>query len=97
MIMQKLLGIIAPSAQGLSMFSVVVGAIFTLDCRIMAGKDYSKAVQCYITGLPMMGLGGAFSAGYNTFNPSLRTPGEPSKSSQDSGPQRAMRRSDDDK
>lgn len=97
MIMQKLLGIIGPSAQGLSMFSVIVGAIFTIDCRIMAGTDYSKAVQCYITGLPMMGLGGAFSAGYNTFNPNLRSPNEPNKANKGNGLQRAFRRSDDDK
>ena len=95
--MQKLLGIIGPSAQGLSMFSVIVGAIFTIDFRIMAGKDYSKAVQCYITGLPMMGLGGAFSAGYNTFNPNLRSPNEPNKANKGNGLQRAFRRSDDDK
>lgn len=97
MTMQKLLGIIGPSAQGLSMFSVIVGAIFTIDCRIMAGKDYSNAVQCYITGLPMMGLGGAFTAGYNTFNPNLRPPNEPNKSNKGNGLQRAFRRSDDDK
>ena len=95
--MQKLLGIIGPSAQGLGMFSVIVGAIFTIDCRIMAGKDYSKAVQCYITGLPMMGLGRAFSAGYNTFNPNLRSPNEPNKANKGNGLQRAFRRSDDDK
>jgi hypothetical protein len=51
--------------------SILIGAIYTIDCRIMAGADHQKAMQCYISGLPMMGLGVAGKAGYNTFNPRL--------------------------
>lgn len=93
--MQKLMSILGPSAQGLGALSVIAGAIFTFDCRIMAGNDYSKAIQCYMTGLPMMGIGGAFSAGYNTFNPSLRASGTSDKPVNDNQVQRSRRPEDE--
>lgn len=55
-----------------STLSVVVGAIYLADCRIHSGN----LDQCYITALPIMGLGaaghGGYALGFNTLNPALR-------------------------
>ena len=60
--------------------SILIGAIYTIDCRIMAGTDQQKAMQCWLSGLPMMGLGVAGKAGYNTFNPRLHPESSPKPS-----------------
>lgn len=58
-----------------SAFPVVVGAVFTFDCRIVAGADWEQAQNCYMIGLPVMGIGigskVAFGSGFNTPNPNL--------------------------
>jgi|GEM_PF-3091267 hypothetical protein len=65
-----------------SSLAIIVGAIYLVDCRTHAsGAD--AVDRCYLSALPMMGIGvagrGGFSVGYNTFNPSLR-PEEPAQS-----------------
>lgn len=65
--------------------SILIGAIYTIDCRIMAGNDHQKAMQCYISGLPMMGIGMAGRAGYNTFNPRLHPPSSEERPRDSSG------------
>ena len=74
--------------------SMLIGATYTVDCRIMAGADRDAAMQCYLSGVPLMGLGVAGRAGYNTFNPRLHpSPDNPPQSnSQSSGPAKPTRK-----
>jgi hypothetical protein len=64
------------TASGLT---VLVGAVYLADCRISSrGKGSDAIDRCYLSALPMMGLGagvgGGFAAGYRTYNPALRAP-----------------------
>ena len=58
-----------------SLLAVVAGIVYIADCRTHA-RGLDQIDRCYLTGLPIMGLGGAaggaFRVGFNTFNPSLR-------------------------
>ncbi len=51
--------------------SVIAGAVYIIDCR-RAGGELDK---CWLTGLPIAGIGGAaggaFRVGYETLNPRL--------------------------
>ena len=62
-----------------SFLAVVMGGIYIVDCRRLA-TGAAEVNSCYLTGLPLMGIGGAgaggFRAGYNTLNPALRKPEE---------------------
>lgn len=51
--------------------TIVVGAIYLVDCRISA-KGPDAVDKCYFTALPLMGIGIAGGVGYNTYNPALR-------------------------
>lgn len=55
--------------------SVIAGGAYIIDCR-RAGGELDK---CWLTGLPIAGLGGAagggFRVGFETFNPALRRRG----------------------
>ena len=59
-----------------SMMSALAGAGYILDCRLSG----NKATECWLTGLPIMGIGGAagggFKVGYETYNPKLRKKNE---------------------
>jgi hypothetical protein len=57
-----------------SLLPVALGAVFLVDCRISAGRDPDKANTCYMVGLPIMGIGVAGKAGYETYNPALHAP-----------------------
>ena len=52
--------------------SVVAGLFYIVDCRIAGGQ----IDKCWLTGLPIAGIGGAaggaFKVGYETLNPKLR-------------------------
>lgn len=60
--------------------SFMVGTAYIADCRFNKGGTFDS---CWLTGLPLMGIGGGagagaaagFRAGFNTYNPSLRRPG----------------------
>ena len=58
-----------------SSLAVVMGAVYLVDCRISA-KGTDAIDRCYLSALPMMGLGagvgGGYLAGYNTYNPALK-------------------------
>lgn len=58
-----------------SNITIIAGIIYFGDCRI-AAKDFATADRCYLSALPMMGIGvtgrGAYAIGYNTYNPFLR-------------------------
>jgi len=58
-----------------SFLAVAMGTIYIIDCRQYA-KTSEAVSSCWLTGLPIMGLGGAgagaFKAGFNTYNPALR-------------------------
>lgn len=58
-----------------SSLAVLMGAIYLIDCRI-AAKGPDAIDRCYLSALPMMGLGagvgGGYLAGYNTYNPALK-------------------------
>jgi hypothetical protein len=62
-----------------SFLAVAMGSIYIIDCRRYA-KTGAEVNSCYLTGFPIMGIGGAagggFKAGFNTFNPLLRKPEE---------------------
>ena len=62
---------------GASLLTLVMGAVYIVDCRYSA-KGWDQAQACYLTGLPIMGVGGAaggaFRVGFNTLNPALRDP-----------------------
>jgi hypothetical protein len=61
-----------------STLSIAAGVGYIADCRLNGGA----VDACWLTGLPIMGLGGGaaaggaagWRAGYNTYNPSLRKP-----------------------
>lgn len=63
-----------------SALTALLGLIYTIDCRITAGSNNEKVNNCYLTGVPLMGLGvagrGGFQMGYRTYNPALRDPRE---------------------
>ena len=76
-------GLFALIAQNLgtgTLLAAILGGIYLVDCRISAGKDRQAADNCYLVGLPMMGIGvagkSAFNAGFNTYNPMLKDPKE---------------------
>jgi len=64
-----------------SSLTVLVGAVYLADCRLSSRGSGPDAIdRCYLSALPMMGLGagvgGGFLAGYRTYNPALRPPDE---------------------
>lgn len=76
-------GLFALIAQNLgtgALLAAVLGGVYLVDCRLSAGKDRQAADNCYLVGLPMMGIGvagkSAFNAGFNTYNPMLKDPRE---------------------
>jgi hypothetical protein len=64
--------ILAPVMTG-SLLAVIAGSIYIADCRASGGE----VDKCWLTGLPIAGLGGAagggFRMGYETLNPALRS------------------------
>jgi hypothetical protein len=64
-----------------SILSACVGGLFILDCRINNGGNLK---DCWMTGLPYMGIGaaagGGYKLGYQTYNPNLRRPEDEHKS-----------------
>lgn len=78
-ILRKLFAVAGGSSTvvgSVSATAALAGLIYMVDCRITAGLDFEKANSCYLSGLPMMGLGlgtaGGWRAGYETYNPRLR-------------------------
>ena len=67
---------------GAASAAIIVGSIYLVDCRISA-RGADAIDRCYFTALPLMGVGiagrGGFSAGYNTYNPTLRKEDEEAK------------------
>jgi hypothetical protein len=65
----------------IAFLSFVAGVTYIADCRRAGGA----IDQCWLTGLPIAGLGGTaaggFATGYGTFNPDLRSPSPSSRSS----------------
>lgn len=63
----------------IAFLSFVAGVVYIADCRRSGGP----IDQCWLTGLPIAGLGGTaaggFATGYGTFNPALRSPGRSSR------------------
>ena len=62
---------------GASLLTLVMGGVYIVDCRV-SSKSWDQSQACYLTGLPIMGVGGAaggaFRVGFNTLNPALRDP-----------------------
>jgi hypothetical protein len=60
-----------------SFLAVIMGGFYIYDCRRFATNG-DEANSCWLTGLPIMGIGaaggGGFKAGFNTYNPTLRKP-----------------------
>jgi len=58
----------------MAFLSFMAGVIYIADCRRAGGP----IDQCWLTGLPIAGLGGTaaggFASGYATYNPTLRAP-----------------------
>ena len=76
--MNKIAGLIG----GASLLTLIMGGVYIVDCRTSA-RGWDQAQACYLTGLPIMGIGGAgaggFRVGFNTLNPALRDPREGSR------------------
>lgn len=55
--------------------AIIVGAVYLVDCRTNS-KTEKDIDRCWMTALPIMGLGGvgrgAYEVGYSTYNPALR-------------------------
>lgn len=88
-ILAALAGAGAKAATTVSTLSVIAGLAYLGDCRINS-KSEGSIDRCWMTALPIMGIGvgvrGGFAIGYNTLNPSLRRPeGEQSVSGDDRG------------
>ena len=70
-------GAVASAIGTASVLAMLAGAAYIVDCRISGGS----ADQCWLTGLPLMGIGaagnGGFRTGYATYNPTLRRPDAP--------------------
>lgn len=76
----------ATAMGALSWVAFAFGVAYTIDCRSLA-TNWDQAEGCYLTGGSMAGVGGLgraaqgmFTAGYNTYNPSLRTRTAPTDS-----------------
>lgn len=61
--------------KGASTTAILVGAIYLIDCRL-ADRRAEALDRCWMTALPIMGIGaagrGGFQIGYGTYNPALR-------------------------
>lgn len=60
-----------------SSLTLIIGTIYLVDCRLSArGAGLDAIDRCYLSALPMMGIGagaaGGWLAGFNTYNPALR-------------------------
>jgi hypothetical protein len=66
-----------------SSMALVIGTIYLLDCRL-SNRGPDSMNQCWMTALPIMGVGaagrGGFSLGWNTYNPALRPENGPGAS-----------------
>lgn len=69
-----------------SSLAIIVGAVYLVDCRLHT-KGSEGIDRCYLSALPMMGLGagtaGGFLAGYRTYNPALRPEDGPAAGERD--------------
>jgi len=69
-----------------SSLAIVMGGIYLVDCR-MHSTGADSIDRCYLSALPMMGLGagtaGGFMAGYRTYNPALRPDDGPTGADRD--------------
>lgn len=79
------LGVGAKALNTASTLAMIVGAIYLIDCRTHATSSDSVD-RCYLSALPLMGIGvagrGGFTAGYNTYNPALRPEETPPSAAQ---------------
>ena len=89
--LSTILGAIGSGAaivKGASTTAILVGAIYLVDCR-MADRRPEALDRCWMTALPIMGLGavgrGGFAAGYNTYNPALRPEDHPNAERDEAG------------
>lgn len=61
--------------KGASATAIIIGATYLVDCRL-SNRGADAVDRCWMTALPIMGLGGAgglgFQVGYQTYNPALR-------------------------
>ena len=76
--LSSILGIIGTGAtalKGASTAAVIAGAVYLIDCRI-TNRGPEALDRCWMTAMPIMGLGaatrGGYSLGYWTENPALR-------------------------
>ena len=60
---------------GASALMVLTGTGYLIDCRMHSGPGTENVDRCWLTALPIMGVGavgrGAFRAGYITPNPDI--------------------------
>jgi hypothetical protein len=71
-----------------SSLAVFVGTIYLIDCRT-SNRGPESMDRCWMTALPIMGIGaagrGGFGIGFNTYNPALRPEDQPSAERDESG------------
>lgn len=60
--------------------ALLAGTLYLIDCR-MSDRSQEALDRCWMTALPIAGLGvagrGGYALGYNTLNPALRKEDEP--------------------
>jgi hypothetical protein len=87
----SILGTIGAAAgvfKAASSMALIVGSLYLLDCRI-SSRGADSMDRCWMTALPIMGIGaagrGGFSLGFGTFNPALRPEDQPGAERDESG------------
>lgn len=68
--------------------ALLAGALYLVDCRLSSPGAASRD-GCWMTALPIAGLGaagrGGFGLGFNTYNPALRPEDQPGTERDESG------------
>lgn len=71
------IGTTATVLKSASTTAVIAGALYLVDCRL-SDRSAEAVDRCWMTALPIMGLGvaarGSYAVGYGTYNPALRPP-----------------------
>ena len=74
------LGIIGTAFRTASNVALLAATLYLVDCRV-TNRDAESLDRCWMTALPIAGIGaagrGGYALGFNTLNPALRKEDEP--------------------
>ena len=90
----KLTSILGSIGAGAAVFktassaALIVGSLYLVDCRL-SNRGPEGMDRCWMTALPIMGVGaagrGGFQLGYGTYNPALRPEDQPGAERDEAG------------